>query len=195
MTTAIHSGNAGIVVQKKLNSSDLDAKLASMSTKDGPPSSIRAIDDRLVSFFQDGVRMLGMPKSVGEIFGVLYASPKPLTMLDLVNRLGISKGSASQGLKMLRTLGAVREVNYHDDRKTYFEADVELKKLVGGFIREEIRPHLQSGQQKLKDLEKELPKINDPELREFYEERIKRLERWSGKANLVLPLLQKFLGE
>lgn len=166
-----------------------------MSTKDGPPSSIRAIDDRLVSFFQDGVRMLGMPKSVGEIFGVLYASPKPLTMLDLVNRLGISKGSASQGLKMLRTLGAVREVNYHDDRKTYFEADVELKKLVGGFIREEIRPHLQSGQQKLKDLEKELPKINDPELREFYEERIKRLERWSGKANLVLPLLQKFLGE
>ena len=166
-----------------------------MSTKDGPPSSIRAIDDRLVSFFQDGVRMLGMPKSVGEIFGVLYASPKPLTMLDLVNRLGISKGSASQGLKMLRTLGAVREVNYHDDRKTYFEADVELKKLVGGFIREEIRPHLQSGQKKLKDLEKELPKINDPELREFYEERIKRLERWSGKANLVLPLLQKFLGE
>lgn len=166
-----------------------------MNTKDGLPASISAIDERLVSFFIDGVRMLGMPKSVGEIFGVLYASPKPLTMLDLVNRLGISKGSASQGLKMLRTLGAVREVNYHDDRKTYFEADVELKKLVGGFIREEIRPHLQSGQKKLKALEKELPKINDPELREFYEERIKRLERWSGKANLVLPLLQKFLGE
>ena len=139
--------------------------------------------------------MLGLPRSVGEIFGVLYCSPKPLTMFDIVDRLSISKGSASQGLKMLRTLGAVREVNYHDDRKTYFEADVELKKLVGGFIREEIRPHLQSGQQKLKDLEKELPKINDPELREFYEERIKRLERWSGKANLVLPLLQKFLGE
>lgn len=169
--------------------------MASMDTKDGPPASISAIDERLVSFFIDGVRMLGMPKSVGEIFGVLYASPKPLTMLDLVNRLGISKGSASQGLKMLRTLGAVREVNYHDDRKTYFEADVELKKLVGGFIREEIRPHLQSGQKKLKALEKELPKISEPELREFYEERIKRLERWSGKANLVLPLLQKFLGE
>ncbi len=169
--------------------------MAPMDTKDGPPASISAIDERLVSFFIDGVRMLGMPKSVGEIFGVLYASPKPLTMLDLVNRLGISKGSASQGLKMLRTLGAVREVNYHDDRKTYFEADVELKKLVGGFIREEIRPHLQSGQKKLKALEKELPKISEPELREFYEERIKRLERWSGKANLVLPLLQKFLGE
>ena len=160
-----------------------------------PSSSIPAIDEHIVSFFQDGVRMLGLPKSVGEIFGVLFASPKPLTMLDLVNRLGISKGSASQGLKMLRTLGAVREVDYNDDRKTYFEADVELKKLVGGFIREEIRPHLTSGQDKLKKLEKELSKIDDPELAEFYEERIKRLKRWSGKANLVLPLLQKFLGE
>ncbi len=116
-------------------------------------------------------------------------------MQDLINRLGISKGSASQGLKMLRTLGAVRQVDYRDDRKTYFEADVELKKLVGGFIREEIRPHLKSGQDKLARLERELDKVDDPELKAFYEERIKRLGRWSGKANLVLPLLQKFLGE
>lgn len=166
-----------------------------MSTQGNSPSSIQNIDDRIVSFFQDGVKMLGLPKSVGEIFGVLYASPVPLTMLDLVNRLGISKGSASQGLKMLRTLGAVREVDYRDDRKTYFEADVELKKLVGGFIREEIRPHLTSGQEKLAKLEKELRKVDDPELKAFYEERIKRLKRWSNKANLVLPLLQKFLGE
>ena len=116
-------------------------------------------------------------------------------MQDLIERLGISKGSASQGLKMLRTLGAVREVEFQNDRKTYFEADLELKKLVGGFIREEIRPHLKSGQEKLAKLERELSVIEDPEIRMFYEKRIKRLGRWSGKANLVLPLLQKFLGE
>ncbi|MBT8045501.1 MAG: hypothetical protein KJO79_11170 [Verrucomicrobiae bacterium] len=166
-----------------------------MNTQDRVAPGIREIDDRIVSFFQDGVKILGLPKSVGEIFGVLYVSPSPLTMQDLIDRLGISKGSASQGLKMLRTLGAVREVDFNNDRKTYFEADVELKKLVGGFIREEIRPHLTSGQDKLKLMEKELRGIDDPELRTFYEERIKRLKRWSGKANLVLPLLQKFLGE
>ena len=139
--------------------------------------------------------MLGLPKSLGEIYGLLFASPRPLTMQDLIDRLGISKGSASQGLRMLRTLGAIREVEFDDDRKTYFKADVELKKLVGGFIREEIRPHLKSGQEKLSKLENELTRIKNPELRSFYEERIKCLERWSGKANLVLPLLQKFLGE
>ena len=139
--------------------------------------------------------MLGLPKSVGEIFGVLYGSPKPLTMFDIIDRINISKGSASQGLKMLRTLGAVREIKGSDDRRTYFEADVELKKIVGGFIREEIRPHLQSGKEKLQSLNNELEYIDDPALKEFYEERIERLGRWSKKANLVLPLLQKFLGE
>lgn len=166
-----------------------------MSAQDSHPKGIPAIDDRLLAYFQDGVKVLGLPKSVGEIYGTLYISPNPLTMLDLVDRLGISKGSASQGLKMLRTLGAVREVEHDNDRKTYFRADIELKKLVGGFIREEIRPHLKSGKEKLNTLHKEAQNIKDPELRKFYDERIDRLERWSGKANLVLPLLQKFLGE
>ena len=116
-------------------------------------------------------------------------------MIDLVDRLSISKGSASQGLKILRNLGAVREIDLQNDRKTYFQADVELKKLVGGFIREKVRPHLNSGQEKLNQLRTEAQNIDDPELREFYDERIHRLERWSSKSNLILPLLQKFLGE
>ena len=166
-----------------------------MKAQDHPSSETLAIDERIISFFQDGAKILGLPKSVGEIYGLLFASPQPLTMLDLIDQLGISKGSASQGLRMLRALGAVRDVEYDNDRKTYFEADTELKKLVGGFIREEIRPHLNSGQEKLRQLEKELDAVSDPELREFYEARIKRLKRWASRANLMLPLLQKFLGE
>lgn len=166
-----------------------------MSSQDHQPTETTGIDDHLLAYFQDGARVLGLPKSVGEIYGVLYITPVPLTMIDLVDRLSISKGSASQGLKILRNLGAVREIDLQNDRKTYFQADVELKKLVGGFIREKVRPHLNSGQEKLNQLRTEAQNIDDPELREFYDERIHRLERWSSKSNLILPLLQKFLGE
>ena len=116
-------------------------------------------------------------------------------MLNLTEKLQISKGSTSQGLKMLRTFGAVNEVSMDNDRKTYFEANYELKKLVGGFIREEIRPHLKSGQNKLQALEKELVDISDPEDLLFYKERIERLNRWSSRANKVLPVIQKLLGQ
>ena len=44
-----------------------------MSTQETSLDSVRAIDDRMVAFFKDGAKMLGLPKSVGEIFGqVLY---------------------------------------------------------------------------------------------------------------------------
>ena len=166
-----------------------------MHPSEQPDTKSTSVEQQLISFFKDGAKIVGLPASVGEIFGLLFASPKPLTMADLVTRLNISKGSASQGLKMLRTLGAVRDVEYDNDRKGYFEADIELKKLVGGFIREQVRPHISSGTRKLAQLEEELDTINDSELSEFYENRIKIIKRWSGKADLVLPLLQKFLGE
>jgi DNA-binding transcriptional regulator GbsR (MarR family) len=113
----------------------------------------------------------------------------------LVERLGISKGSASQGLKVLRSLGAIREVEGADSRRTYFEADLRLKQLVGGFIREEVRPHLQSGEEKLKALAGVAQGEQDPEARAFYLDRIAKLGHWSKRARLVLPLLQKVLGE
>ena len=149
---------------------------------------------RVVEFFCDGVRMLGLPKSVGEIYGLLFISQSPLSLDDLVNRLGISKGSASQGLKMLRGLGAVKEAEGDNLRRSYFQPNVELKRLVGGFIKEQVRPHLASGDEKLADLKRIARETPDGEGRQFYHERLEQLERWSKKARVVLPLLQKFLG-
>ena len=54
------------------------------------------------------MQVFGVPKSVGQIYGLLYASPEPLSFSDIVERLEISKGSASQGLQLLRSLGAIK---------------------------------------------------------------------------------------
>lgn len=150
---------------------------------------LSVMQEKMVSIFSDGARLLGVPKSVGEIYGLLYASVAPLSLDDLVIMLGVSKGTGSQGLKMLRTLGAIREVTELDSRKTYYEADVELKSLVGGFIREQVRPHLDSAKGKISEMQG----LVEPE-DEFMESRLEKLEAWRKKASLVLPLLQKFLG-
>ena len=149
---------------------------------------------RVVELFCDGVRMLGLPKSVGEIYGLLFISQSPLSLDDLVDRLGISKGSASQGLKMLRELGAVKEAEGDNLRRSYFQPDVELKRLARGFIKEQVRPHLASGDGKLADLKRIVREAPDSEGRQFYHERLDQLERWSKKARVALPLLQRFLG-
>ena len=160
--------------------------------RDGQLSELQ---QQIVDFFVDGVRVLGLPRSLGEIYGVLYISPKPLALDDFVTLLGISKGSASQGLRTLRGLGAVREAPGNGDRRTYYEPAVELKRLVGGFIREQIRPHLESGDSKLKQLAETASLSQNQAEREFFQERIERIEKWMKRGKQVLPILQKILGE
>jgi DNA-binding transcriptional regulator GbsR (MarR family) len=149
---------------------------------------------RMIDFFCDGVRLLGLPKSIGEIYGLLFVSPEALSLDDLVSRLGISKGSASQGLRTLRGLGAVRETDGAVARRVYYEPDVELKQLVGGFIKEAVRPHLVSGDEKLAKLSKMVREMPGDARADFYAGRVARLTRWSKRAKVVLPFLQKILG-
>ncbi|MFZ9933650.1 MAG: GbsR/MarR family transcriptional regulator [Chthoniobacterales bacterium] len=172
----------------------------SQETRDG----LQGIQDELdplqrqvIEFFVDGVKVLGLPRSIGEIYGLLFVSSGPLSLDDLVRLLGISKGSASQGLRTLRSLGAVREstANGNGERRAYFEPAVELKRLVGGFIREQIRPHLDSGQSKIRLLAATAREVKDPERRRFVNDRVERLDQWLRSGRRVLPILQKLLGE
>ncbi len=153
------------------------------------------VERQVVDVFVDGVRVLGLPRSIGEIYGLLFISPAPLSLDDLVMRLGISKGSASQGLRALKGLGAVREADGGAERRTYYEPAVELKRLVGGFIREQVRPHLDSGKEKIGRLADAAAAEPDPVRREFLRERVDRLQQWMSRGGKVLPVLQKFLGQ
>lgn len=161
----------------------------------GSQVSLTEIEKATIAYFCDGVRVLGLPPSVGEIYGLLFISKEPLSQADFVARLGISKGSASQGLNLLKALGALNEVKGPDARRTYFEANLNLKRLVGGFIRNQIRPHLRSGEAKMDSLQEIAERETDPELRAFMQERLEKLERWSQRGQMVLPILQRFLGE
>ncbi len=161
------------------------------------PQELNPMERQVVAVFVDGVRVLGLPRSIGEIYGLLFISRSPMSLDDLVLRLKISKGSASQGLRMLKSLGAVREseVIGTTERRTYYEPAVELKRLVGGFIREQVRPHLESGKSKIKRLSETATDIEDPEQRKFVSERLDRLDNWMRSGGRVLPLLQKILGQ
>ena len=161
-----------------------------------PVAALSKLERQVIEVFVDGLRVLGMPRSLGEIYGLLFIRPEALSLDDLVTRLGISKGSASQGLRTLKELGAVtEEASVAGTRRTYYRARAELKPLVGGFIREQVRPHLESGQLKVGRLLEAVADEEDPERREFFDERVARLEGWMRRGRMVLPLLQKVLSQ
>jgi len=155
-----------------------------------PPTLSRA-QEEVIAYFCDGVRVLGLPKSIGEIYGILFISPEPLSLDGLVEKLDMSKGSASQGLKFLRNLGAIHRQEV--ERKSYYSPELNLKSLVGGFIKEEIRPHMKSGEEKLAQIKTQIEKEKEEATAEFYEERFEKMQRWTKQAKVVLPLLQHVL--
>ena len=163
--------------------------------EEGVTGELSALERQVVDVFVDGVKVIGLPKSLGEIYGLLFLSPEPLALDDVVKKLSLSKGSASQGLRMLRELGAVKEAEANGGRRTLYSPDVDLKRLVGGFIREQVRPHLESGKGKVSSLIKATAAEEDKELRKFYRERLQKLDSWMARGRIVLPLIQRMLGE
>src|SRR5271170_2193180 len=105
------------------------------------PSRLEPIEVEAIHLFVRFSRALGQPRSVGEIYGLLFVSHRPLAMDTLIERLQLSKGSASQGLKYLEELGAVRAIYVARDRRAHYEAVAELRNLAGHFLRQQILPH------------------------------------------------------
>jgi DNA-binding transcriptional regulator GbsR (MarR family) len=146
-----------------------------------------------VRFFSEVVLVLGVPRSVGQIYGLLFSSAQPLGFSEIVARLKISKGSASQGLQLLRSLGAVHSVNQKDERRELFVPELGLRKLVGGLLRDRIEPLVSSGVGRVRQLEDLARRTPDLVARRFSVGRVKQLDKWRRQMWLVLPLLKTFL--
>jgi HTH-type transcriptional regulator, glycine betaine synthesis regulator len=151
----------------------------------------------VIDLFVAASRLIGLPRSLGEIYGLLFISGCPLTLDALVERLRISKGSASQGLKTLRQIGAAKVTYVPGDRRDYYLAEIELKKLVSGFFGGQLLPHLETGEARLgrlRGLQKHFEARNGSGLTTVQRDRIKKLEQWHRRARSLAPLVEKFLG-
>lgn len=155
-------------------------------------ANLTPLEVEVVDLFVQVSRLLGQPPSLGEIYGLLFISPRPLAMDDLVARLGLSKGAASQGLKFLRSLGAVRPVYVGGDRRAHYAAVAELRNLAASFLRERVEPHLENGQERvarLAALVKELP----ADQRAYAQQRVNLLRSWRDNTRRVLPVVLRVL--
>ena len=78
----------------------------------------------------------GLPKGVGALFAVLYLSPAPLSLDDLVLRSGLTKGAVSTNVRALARMGLVRPSSRLGDRKDYYEAETDFYKAIRSIFSE-----------------------------------------------------------
>lgn len=157
---------------------------------EGELSSI--LDREIMEWILRVTHLMGYPKSVGEIYGLLYVSRDPLSMSQIRETLNMSLGAASQGLKLLRTVKAVKTVYVPGSRSDFYEAETHFRRLVGNFLQEEVQPVLENSKDRLEVLQKDLKSLS-PELQEHYGNRLRQMKNLNAAANRLIPLLNRFL--
>jgi len=168
-----------MIAIKHLNSHSLVSKNIETSPLD---NSVMDLCVRLCS-------LLGLPKSVGLIYGAVFVSPKPIEAGQICRMYKISRGSTSQGLRFLKELGAIRSSGLNSNRAEHFEAEEHLRLALENFILKKISPALKEIGQEIEKLEKIAPELNQQVLAE----KLDALKRWHKHGKLLLPIVTGFL--
>lgn len=81
-------------------------------------------------------RFWGFPKGMGAIFGVLYLSPTPLSLDEIVGETGLTKGAISTEIRALARMGLVHRSSRLGDRKDYYEAESNFYAAIKSILKE-----------------------------------------------------------
>ena len=139
-----------------------------------------------IEMFINFLRFIGLQRSVAEIYGLLFVSSRPLCMEEIMNRLDLSLGAASQGLRRLRSIGAVKAVYFPGARKGHFAADLELSKFATVIIKEGLSPRIERALKRIQYMESLLAQMPAEEHQEAGQ-RLDHLKSWLEKGERLLP--------
>ena len=150
----------------------------------------------LVDVFGRMAQALSFPRSVGEIYGLLYLAPEPMSAPEISEALSISKGSVSTGTRQLLTLGFIRKVWLQEERKDYFEAVLELGNMVRTAYDQIFKVRAQNAERRLTDVTDTLADERaelSPEEYALIKERLERLTKLQKRAKQFMPLLERLI--
>jgi DNA-binding transcriptional regulator GbsR (MarR family) len=119
----------------------------------------------------------GFPKGMGAIFAVLYLSPGPLSLDELVTQTGLTKGAISTNVRGLSRLGLIHPASQLGDRKDYYLAETDFYRAVRTILQERRNSDFDRAVETVRlSLEKlEAGDHSDPE-RAFLVERLRALK-------------------
>ena len=88
--------------------------------------NLAPLSQRFVLHFGEMGSRWGINRTVGQIYALLYVSPRALNADDIGDALGFSRSNVSMGLKELQSWNLVRLQHLPNDRREYFQAPEDV---------------------------------------------------------------------
>lgn len=161
------------------------------------PGELRrqALEAELVNLFTRLVQIVGLPRSLAEIYAILFASSDSLCMEDVIARTGLSQGAVSQGLRQLRAFGAIQTIYATGDRRTFFAIEDNLRKVAAGFLKEQVLPQIEDWPARIGRIRELAPAAADPDNPTSPTARIAKLQGWHQRLRETLPEVVQLIGK
>lgn len=96
-------------------------------------------------------RFWGFPKGMGAIFAVLYISPAPLSLDEIVQETGLTKGAISTEIRALARMGLVHRSSKLGDRKDYYAAETDFYAAIRSILQERQNAEFDRAVRSVKD--------------------------------------------
>ena len=96
-------------------------------------------------------RFWGFPKGMGAIFAVLYLSPSALSLDEIVQETGLTKGAISTEIRALARMGLVHRSTKLGDRKDYYSAETDFYAAIRSILKERQNSEFDRAVRSVKD--------------------------------------------
>jgi DNA-binding transcriptional regulator GbsR (MarR family) len=144
------------------------------------------LDPIVQRFVQEAGNMtqsLGLGRVVGQIYAYLYFSSEPRNLGELQRALGISKGSASMGVRQLEQWNAVHQVWVRGDRRDYYAADDWFGGIIKRILMDAVGQRLNGFSAVLDDADRRLVALAGNGDLDFVRKRVARLRAFQAKVS------------
>ncbi len=108
-----------------------------------PETGLKGADNLFIRRWGEMAVSWGISRTMAEIHALLYLNTCPLCTDDVMDRLAVSRGSASVNLRELVNWGLIVRVHRRGDRKEYFEAEHDVWQMFETIVRERRRREVQ----------------------------------------------------
>lgn len=138
-------------------------------------------------------RLYGVSPLLGRLFVLLFSSPRPLSLGELVERSGAAKSTLSVALRKLLATRVVRRLPPGSDRQDYYAPVEDPWEMVADWARLFFRPELEVWRRSAKQLREAL-QAKDAPAREGRQALLERVDRFDDLMAAVQRLLDALPG-
>lgn len=162
-----------------------------------PDALLHSVHDSMLDGLGQLSDYFGFSKVIGQLYGAMLLSDKPVCLDDLVERLDISKANVSINIRTLENMGMVRQVWVRGSggRRKFYEAETDFWTIITNIIKgremRDVDRALAVMNDNIQRLENALPTMTeaDQQVAEVYIERIRQMQGLFQFAQMMIMVI------